>query len=125
MRELGRVAARYFDEIVIREDRNPRGRTRGETAAHVAEGVRQAMHHDGARAGHMEIVLDEMEAARKALDRSRPGDLVVLCVDDAAAVWRELEARRTRAHPLAQRAGGDGELAAEPGSDLLEFEVGL
>jgi len=125
MRELGRVAARYFDDIIIREDRHPRGRRRGETAAHVAEGVRQAMHRNGARAGHMEIVLDEMEAARKALDRSRPGDLVVLCVDDAAAVWRELEARRSHARPLAQQAGGDGEIVGEPGSDLLEFEVGL
>jgi cyanophycin synthetase len=95
MRELGRVAARYFDEIVVREDRNPRGRERGETAALVAEGVRQAQ-ADGARAGSVEIIPDEMEAVRRTLDRSRPGDLVVLCVDYASEVWDELEARRAR-----------------------------
>jgi cyanophycin synthetase len=95
MRELGRVAARYFDEVVVREDRNPRGRQRGETAALVAEGVRQAQ-AEGARAGSVEIVPDEMEAVRRTLDRSRPGDLVVLCVDYASEVWDELEARRAR-----------------------------
>ncbi len=95
MRELGRVAARYFDEIIVREDRNTRGRDRGETAALVADGVREAQ-RGGARAGSVEIVTDEMDAARRALDRSRPGDLVVLCVDYASDVWDELEARRTR-----------------------------
>src|SRR5439155_21264009 len=39
MRELGRVAARYFDDLIIREHKNPRGRQPGEPAAHVAEGV--------------------------------------------------------------------------------------
>jgi cyanophycin synthetase len=95
MRELGRIAARYFDEIIVREDRNTRGRDRGATAALVADGVREAQRR-GARAGSVEIVTDEMEAARRALDRSRPGDLVVLCVDYASEVWEELEARRSR-----------------------------
>jgi hypothetical protein len=41
------------------------------------------------------VVLDEFEAARRALDRSRPGDLVLLCVDRASEVWNELELRRS------------------------------
>ncbi|HET9249199.1 MAG TPA: Mur ligase family protein, partial [Actinomycetota bacterium] len=98
MRQLGRVAARYFDDVIIREDRNTRGRKRGDTAALILEGVREAI-AAGARAGNAEIVVDEMEAARKALDRSRPGDLVVLCVDHATEVFKELEARRSLAAP--------------------------
>ena len=98
MRQLGRVAARYFDDVIIREDRNPRGRRRGETAALILEGVREAI-ASGARAGNAEIVVDEMDAARKALDRSRPGDLVVLCVDHATEVYKELERRRSLAAP--------------------------
>jgi cyanophycin synthetase len=94
MRELGRVAARYFDDIIIREDVNTRGRERGDTAAIVLEGV-QAAQAEGARAGSVEIVTDEMTAVRRALDRSRPGDLVLLCVDYASQVWEELEARRS------------------------------
>jgi len=42
---------------------------------------------------------DVMDAARRALDRSRPGDLVVLCVDYATEVWTELEARKSLASP--------------------------
>jgi cyanophycin synthetase len=123
MRELGRVAAAYFDDIIIREDRNPRGRQRGETAGHVAEGVRDRI-QQGARAGNMEIVLDEMDAVRGALDRSRPGDLVVLCVDDATAVWNELEARRQGALTVSDRSG-NGELDPIAEATLLDFEVGL
>jgi len=124
MLELGAVAARYFDDVIVREDKNPRGRQRGETASHVAEGVREAM-KKGGRAGSLEVVLDEMDAVRRALDRSRPGDLVVLCVDESAAVWRELEGRRARYRPLAQQAGGDGHVIGEGAPDMLEFEVGL
>ena len=96
MRELGRVAAHYFDDVIIREDVNTRGRERGEAAAIILEGVREAQ-AGGARAGSAEIVTDEMTAARRALDRSRPGDLVLLCVDHASQVWEELEARRSSA----------------------------
>ena len=93
MRELGRVAARYFDDIIVREDQNPRGRRKGETADIVMDGVREAM-RAGARAGSAEVVLDEPDAVRRALDRSRPGDLVVVCVDHARDVIGELETRR-------------------------------
>jgi cyanophycin synthetase len=96
MRELGRVAARYFDDVIIREDVNTRGRERGEAAAIVLEGVRAAQ-AEGGRAGSAEIVTDEITAVRRALDRSRPGDLVLLCVDYASQVWAEIEARRSRA----------------------------
>ncbi|HXF37745.1 MAG TPA: cyanophycin synthetase [Actinomycetota bacterium] len=125
MRELGRVAARSFDEVIVREDRNTRGRKRGETAALVLEGVREAM-REGARAGSVDVVLDEMEAVRAALDRSRPGDLVVLCVDDAGAVFAELERRRSLAAPAIVRVGGDGgEPIPDPEIVSIAPDVGL
>ena len=99
IRELGRVAAKYFDEIIVREDRNTRGRQRGETGALVADGVTQAR-QEGARAGSVEVVNDELEAVRRALDRSRPGDLVVMCVDYPESVIEEIEARRAKARSM-------------------------
>ena len=60
------------------------------------QGIDEAR-REGARVGHAEVVTDELEACRSALDRSRPGDLVVLCVDRAAEVWDEIEARRSAA----------------------------
>jgi cyanophycin synthetase len=123
IRELGRVAARYFDDVIVREDVNPRGRKPGATAALVLEGVLEAM-RSGARAGNVEVILDEMDATRRALDRSRPGDLLVLCVDYATEVWRELESRRSLAHPRVLRGtDGDGQLEGNGGDpDLAQFE---
>ncbi len=39
-REYGAIAATAFDEIIVREDKNLRGRAPGETATNVLEGVR-------------------------------------------------------------------------------------
>ncbi|HEY1330402.1 MAG TPA: cyanophycin synthetase [Actinomycetota bacterium] len=126
MRELGRVAARYFDEIIVREDRNLRGRKPGETAEHIMEGVREAM-SAGAHVGHAEVVLEEMDAARRALDRSRPGDVVVLCVDYATEIWKELESRRSLAQPtVLTKPEGDGQIEAIGGDpDLIRLGMGL
>ena len=125
MRELGRVAARHFDVVIVREDRNPRGRKRGETADLVVEGIRDAISSGRARAGTYEIVLDEMEAARRALDRGRPGDTVVLCVDYATEVYKELEARRGTATPAALRASEGGLIEAVGGdADLIDLTSG-
>jgi cyanophycin synthetase len=123
MRELGGVAARYFDDIIIREDRNLRGREPGEAADFVLEGVQKAM-RAGHRVGSVEIVLEEMDATRRALDRSRAGDLVLLCVDYAGVVWKELE--RRRALSAGALVSGDGQLEAiEADPELVELGVGL
>jgi cyanophycin synthetase len=120
MRQLGRVAAKYFDDVIIREDKNTRGRKRGETGALILEGVHEAM-TTGARAGSAEIVTDEMDATRKALDRSRPGDLVVLCVDHATEVYKELESRRSLAAPSVFFEDGNGQVEPAGGDpDLLD-----
>jgi len=93
IREIGAVAARYFDALIIREDVNPRGRVRGATAALIEEGVRAGM-AAGARCASVETVLDELEATRHALDMGRAGDVVVVCVDRANEVWKELQLRQ-------------------------------
>jgi cyanophycin synthetase len=87
MREFGAIAATAFDEIIVREDANLRGRAPGETAGLVLEGVEQAR-AAGARCRSAEQVLVEIEAARAGIERATPGDLVVICADDAAAVYR-------------------------------------
>jgi cyanophycin synthetase len=105
--ELGRMAARFFDTLILREDANNRGRPRGETAALIERGVREAMAKD-ARTATIEIVLDELDATRRALDLGREGDLVVVCVDHANDVWKELQRRQ---HGAAA-GGGAGTMTA-------------
>jgi cyanophycin synthetase len=87
--QYGAIAAGAFDEIIVREDKNLRGRAPGETAANVIAGVRSAKEAGTARSNRAEKVLDEMTAVRTALRRAMPGDLVVCCVDDAIGVYRE------------------------------------
>jgi cyanophycin synthetase len=89
---LGKVAARYFDEIIIREDANNRGRPSGGTAALIAEGIEAA--GETRRTTSVSTVLDELEATRSALDIARDGDVVVVCVDHANQVWKELQRRQ-------------------------------
>jgi cyanophycin synthetase len=89
MREYGSLAAGAFDEIIVREDRNLRGRSPGVTAGLVADGVRVAREKGTGRTIRVEKVLDELTAVKTALRRANPGDLVVMCVDDSIAVYRE------------------------------------
>ena len=106
IRELGAAAAPHFDSIIVREDRVTRGRERGETAALIEQGVREAM-FDGTRCADVRIITDELEAVRAALDEAREGDLVVVCVDYANEVWKELQ-RRNPIPPSAAARDGDG-----------------
>ncbi len=90
MRELGAIAARHFDVVVVREDNALRGRARGEVAGLVTEGVQAAM-EQGVRCKQVEQVHDEIEAVRHAMSRANRGDLLVICVDQHALVMGELE----------------------------------
>ncbi len=90
MIDLGAEAGRHFDRIVVREDDRLRGRQPGETAELIAQGVRRAQ-ADGGRVRALDVVLDEISSTRAAVSLANPGDLVVLCVDRARAVWDELE----------------------------------
>jgi cyanophycin synthetase len=87
--EYGGLAAGAFDRIVVREDRNRRGREPGESARNVLAGIEAARAGGRARTEHAEMVLDEMDAVRAGLAQAGPGDLVVMCVDDPVSVYRE------------------------------------
>ncbi len=104
MRDYGALAATAFDEIIVREDRNLRGRAAAETAARVMEGIKVAQ-HAGATTGRAEEILDELTAVRVALGRANPGDLLVMCVDDAISVYKETMAAAGRG--LGTTAHGD------------------
>ena len=90
-REYGAIAAGAFDEIIVREDKNLRGRAAGRDGrATSSRASAQAQGRRDARGRRRaEKVLDEMTAVRTALRRAIPGDLVVCCVDDAIGVYRE------------------------------------
>jgi cyanophycin synthetase len=84
--EFGAVAATVFNEVVIREDAYLRGREPGE----VAGLLKQALVENGVREENIEIVLDEQDAARAALRRAKPEDLIIMLADKPAEVWETI-----------------------------------
>jgi cyanophycin synthetase len=111
--EYGRLAARVFDTIIVREDRNLRGRPAGVAAGLVLDGVARAQKQGTARCRDAQPVLHEMDAAAAGLAAARPGDLVMLCVDDAASVYGAVMASAHTAGGTAIAA--PGEFAVEEG----------
>ena len=111
MQAYGALAASAFDEIIVREDRNLRGRVPGEAAGLVVDGARAAH----GRATRVDKILNELTAVRTALRRSNPGDLVVMCVDDAVAVYRETMALGGGSGPGNTAFADPGELEAPQG----------
>ncbi len=102
MIDLGYQSGLHFDRIIVREDERLRGRQPGETASLIVDGVRKAQ-AEGARVKEVEVVLDEIEATTVSIARANAGDLVVLCVDRARAVWDQLQ---SLGH-VAQAGAGD------------------
>ena len=120
MRELGAIAARHFDVLVVREDERLRGRPRGECAELVAEGARAQIGQEGIRCRQVEIVLDEVDALHHMMARANPGDVVVLCVDKHAQVLSELE-QLTQSAQAGAHTGGP--VVSDPDLDPAELQT--
>jgi cyanophycin synthetase len=73
---LGRLSAKMFDEIIIRQDRNLRGRTADEIIALLVKGIREV--DPGKK---FVIMKKEDEAIRHAIGTAPKGSFIVLCSD--------------------------------------------
>jgi cyanophycin synthetase len=74
---IGRTAGQGFDNIIIKEDGDLRGRSKGETAQLLWKGAIQA-----GRAEHeVQIILSEMEAVLHALEHAKENDLIAICYE--------------------------------------------
>jgi len=109
-REYGRVAGHAFDAIVVREDKNLRGRKPAESAELVKAGVNKAQ-REGGRCAAVSIVPDELGAVAAGMAEAGPGDLVMVCSDNITGAYRQVMEE-------VRRKGGGGAIA-HPG----EFEV--
>jgi cyanophycin synthetase len=93
MEAFGRLAGATFDQIVIREDDNTRGRPSGEIASRLETAVVEG----GIDRAKVAVILDEIEAAHATVDLADRNDLVVLLVDKPMAVYEALSKRLTTA----------------------------
>jgi UDP-N-acetylmuramyl-tripeptide synthetase len=71
---MGETVARYSDWCIITTD-NPRGENPEKTARDALEGVERVARE---KKVHYEVILDRVEAIRKAIEIAREGDVVFL-----------------------------------------------
>ncbi len=84
--EASKIAAKVFDEFVIKEDVNKRGREAGE----VAQIIKNQLISEGISENAISIILDESEAVKKTVDSLEPDNLLVITVDDIDGVYEIL-----------------------------------
>ena len=74
--EIGSIAAEMFDEIIIRQDKNLRGKTEKELIDMLREGIQQKYPNKKTT-----VIENEKEAVTFAIKNAIPGSLVVICSD--------------------------------------------
>jgi cyanophycin synthetase len=84
--QAGRVAARGFGRVIVKEDEDTRGRERGEVARLLCKAV-----NEESPGVECHIVLDDIEALRSELERLRAGDTVVFFYDKLEPALKLLE----------------------------------
>jgi cyanophycin synthetase len=84
--EAGRIAARGFNRIVIKEDKDLRGRQKGEVAGLLCRAVNEASPDRECL-----TVLDEIEAFSNELKEMKPDDVIVVFYDQLEPVLEVLE----------------------------------
>jgi cyanophycin synthetase len=82
--QIGRLAAQVFDEIIIRLDKDLRGKTADSIIGLLQKGI--ADHQKPVK-----VIPCEKEAIRYAVANARPGDLIVDCSEAVTDAIRTVE----------------------------------
>jgi cyanophycin synthetase len=116
IREVGRIAAGIFDELVFRERPDGRGRTAGGVVALLQEGALAG----GASREAIHIVLDERAAMDFALRSAGERDLVVLMPTDVDGTWRQVQefAQQRAAARMADAAPPPPQVSSAPSASV-------
>jgi cyanophycin synthetase len=101
LQHAARVAAKGFDRLIIREDYDRRGRAPGEVSSLLCDTAQKV-----SPAIECEIVVDEIDALRRAIDQMIKGEVIVVFYEKLQAIQQLLE-----------------ELAAQPVSMLPPLPV--
>ncbi len=80
IRELGAISAKYFDEIIIRQDKHLRGRT----AENIVELLVEGINSHKSKEIPVTIIYNEKEAIMHAYNTAKPGSLITIMCDVVA-----------------------------------------
>ncbi len=99
--EVGRIACETFDEIIIRADRNLRGKTQEEIVEMLTTGIQQVDKNK-----KITVIPNEKDAIDHAIKNAQPDTLIVLFSDAIAqALAQVMKYKEDEAHQLYQSSG--------------------
>jgi cyanophycin synthetase len=91
---LGELAADIFDEIIVKEDDDNRGRERGSAATLITQGIEQILAKVPDSRIRYETILNEIEAINTGLNRAGEGALVVILPESVNRAIQLIESRK-------------------------------
>jgi cyanophycin synthetase len=94
IREIAEIAAGHFDHFVCRCDDSRRGRGEDE----VAVMLKNKLLEEGISADQIEVIPDEQEATRHALEMAESGDLILVLGDNTKRTWKQIIYFNSGAH---------------------------
>jgi len=100
--ELGKLAAKIFDRIIVKEDDDLRGRPSGQAAELITKGISQE--NPNCR---YETILKETDAVNTALDQAPPGGIVVILPETVSRAISLIEARNPLPETIPQPIATD------------------
>ncbi len=74
--EVGQVAAEMFDEIIIRQDKNLRGKTEKELIGMITDGIKSVD-----KDKPVQVIPSEAEAITHAITNAKKGSFIIICSD--------------------------------------------
>jgi len=115
--DIAEIAAGHFDHYICRRDDNTRGRDGDEIPAMLKDKLLEEDIHIDA----IEMIPDEQEATRRALEMANSGDLVLVLGDDVKRTWKQIIYFNSGAH--AEDASTKAPVAIElPETDDFTFD---
>lgn len=86
IREVGNMVS-YFDEIIIKEDNDLRGRDKGE----IAQILKEELLKENVSETNIKIILDEYEAIKFAMEILKEGELILITADDIQKSFNQVK----------------------------------
>ena len=115
--EIASIAAGHFDHYICRCDDNRRGRGDDE----VAVMLKETLLKQGVAASAIEVVPDEQESTRHALEIAATNDLVLVLGDNVKRSWKQIIYFNSGAH--VEETGSKTPVAIElPATDEFAFD---
>ncbi|MFH7244191.1 MAG: cyanophycin synthetase [Spirulina sp.] len=102
---LGKLAGQIFDEVIVKEDDDTRGRPRGDAAKWIVHGLEEVP-----TAASYRTILNETEAVNTALDSAPDDSLVVILPESVSRAIGLIQAR----NPLPQGNAAPATETSEP-----------